>query len=146
MRSIKYLRPPINFNDNKRINYFNSQLRVAYDFSIIKNKGGIVPHVDGQRKYLSLMLYFPDNKYNDLNYGTTFWACKKKNFSNKHIENSDEIISFRKKEQVLYRTPFTKNCLYGFIRNNVSWHSVEPIDVNDKYLRRSVNINFFYEN
>jgi hypothetical protein len=36
-----------------------SKLKVGCDYSFIKNKGGIVPHVDGQGKYSSLMLYFP---------------------------------------------------------------------------------------
>ena len=105
-----------------------------------------VPHVDGQRKYLSLMLYFPNDEYNDSEYGTTFWDCKVQNFNNIHIEDSEEIKLFKDKYKPLYRTNFEKNCLYGFSRNNTSWHSVEPLDIKENYLRRSININFYYEN
>ena len=26
-----------------------------------------------------------------------------------------------------------------------SWHSIEPIDVSDNYIRKSININFIYK-
>jgi hypothetical protein len=32
----------------------------------------IAPHTDGQRKYLSLMLYFPDDEIKEKEYGTSF--------------------------------------------------------------------------
>ena len=85
LRMIKYLRYPIkNNNLNSFTDYLFSKIDVQYMFSFIKNKGGINPHVDAQRKYLSLMLYFPDGT-KDIEYGTTFWHSKIQNHSNTHI-------------------------------------------------------------
>lgn len=147
IRTLKYLRPPI-LSDGKRkiTDIFKSKLRIRYDYSLIKNNGGIVPHVDGQRKYLSLMIYFPNKNFNDGEYGTTFWNCNDKNLNNLHIEDPKHIELFKKNNKPLYRTEFKKNCLFGFVRNNTSWHSVEPLNIDEGYLRRSININFYYEN
>jgi hypothetical protein len=56
LRTLKYLRPPIySSSDEKQLrDIFLSKLKIRYDYSFIKNNGGIVPHVDGQRKYLDL--------------------------------------------------------------------------------------------
>lgn len=145
IKKLKYLRPASK-NKNIIFNFLFSKIRVEYDFSIITNNGGIVPHSDAQRKYLSLMIYFPDKNYHDRDYGTSFWDCKSPNYTNTHIEDKEEIIRFKKQNKLILKTPFISNCLFGFIRNNYSWHSVEPLDINKSYARRSININFFYDN
>jgi len=33
-----------------------------------------------------------------------------------------------------------------FLRNDFSWHSVEPVDVAPNYIRKSLNISFIYKN
>jgi hypothetical protein len=130
--------------DNFRINYIPgklnylpdfllSKLKVSCQFSFIKNMGGIKPHVDSQTKYLSLMLYFPDKEYNDYEYGTTFWDSDIKSYTGAHIENDIEASNFKKNSKILYKTPFISNVLWGFIRNNQSWHSVEPIFIDNNY-------------
>ena len=48
----------------------------------------------------------------------------------------------KKNSKLVYKTPFEANCVYGFLRNNVSWHTVEPLDVSPEYMRKSININF----
>mgnify|MGYP001230236065 CR=1 FL=1 len=145
LRKIKYLRVPKIFSDNQKINkLFFSEINVKYGFSYIKNEGGIVPHVDSQRKYLSLMLYFPNNE-NCENYGTTFFDSKIPNYSNTHLEEN-EIKNFKVNNKILFRTPFISNCLFGFVRNDFSWHSVEPINIYNKFVRRSININFLLKN
>jgi hypothetical protein len=146
LKKVKYLRLPKLNKKNSIFDNFFSKLRVGCEFSSIKNLGGIYPHVDGNKKYLSLMIYFPQKKYNDSEYGTTFWDCNIKNHSNKHLNNLDELQNFKKNSKILYKTPFEKNVLYGFIKNNISWHSVEPIKIGENYVRKSININFFYEN
>ena len=47
-----------------------------------------------QRKYLSLMLYFPD-KDSCENYGTTFFDSKIPNHSNTHLDKK-ELKNFKK--------------------------------------------------
>jgi len=147
LRTIKYLRKPVSYDEKKYLpNFLFSKLKVSYQFSFIKNMGGIKPHVDAQTKYLSLMLYFPDKKYNDYEYGTTFWDSDIQSYTGAHIENVNEASNFKKNAKILYKTPFVSNVLWGFVRNNQSWHSVEPIFVNDNYIRKSININFIYTN
>ena len=43
----------------------------------------------------------------------------------------------------MFKNMFDKNNLYGFVKNNYSWHS-RKISVHDKYYRKSININFLY--
>jgi len=147
LRKLKYLRKATVYSEKNYLpDFLFSKLRVSYQLSFIKNMGGIKPHVDSQTKYLSLMLYFPDKKYNDYEYGTTFWDSNIQSHSGAHIEDGNELINFKKNSKILYKTPFVSNVLWGFIRNNQSWHSVEPINVSDEYIRKSININFFIEN
>ena len=147
LRKAKYLRYPITDNGNSSFfDLFFSKISIGYNYSFIKNEGGIVPHVDSQRKYLSLMLYFPDEFEKEVEYGTTFWKSKIPNFLNNHIKNAEELKNFKKESSILYRTPFVSNCLYVFLRNDFSWHTVEPLNVSKEYIRKSININFFYNN
>ena len=147
LRTIKYLRKPVRYDEKNYLpDFLFSKLKVSCQFSFIKNLGGIKPHVDSQTKYLSLMLYFPDKKYNDYEYGTTFWDSDMQSYTGAHIENDNEASNFKKNAKILYKTPFVSNVLWGFVRNNESWHSVEPIDIDNNYVRKSININFIYEN
>ena len=147
LRKFRYLRYPVP-DDNKKslLDFLFSKISVNYQFSYIKNNGGIVPHVDAQRKYLSLLLYFPDHENKETNYGTTFWESNIPNSSNTHIENKEKIREFYNKSKKLYTTPFKPNCLYGFLRNNFSWHTVEPVNIDLNYIRKSLTINFIYNN
>lgn len=147
LRKIRYLRYPImGKNSNSLLDNFFSKIEVDYSFSYIMNRGGIAPHVDAQRRYISLILYFPDNENNikESEYGTTFWINDKKNFKNEYV--IEDIEKFRKENKILVKSPFVSNCLYGFLRNDFSWHTVEPIDVHPNYIRKSLNISFIYTN
>ena len=147
LTKMKYLRFPIIDNKEKSLlDFLFSKISVDYHFSYIKNKGSMWPHVDAQRKYASLMLYFPDEDEKEIEYGTTFWESNTPNFSNKHIIDQDKVNNFKNENKVLYKFPFVPNCMYGFIRNNFSWHTVEPIDVSSNYIRKSINIYFIYNN
>jgi len=147
LRKIKYLRYPILENSKvSLLDFLFSKISVSYSFSYIKNNGGIVPHVDSERKYLSLLLYFPDDIEKEIEYGTTFWSSKSPNFSNTHIQDVAKISEFKNKSKVFFKSPFVANCLYGFNRNDFSWHTVEPMDVNPNYVRKSLNINLIYQN
>ena len=114
------------------------------------NMSYIVPHTDSGEKLLSLMIYFPeyenlDSKFysKEINYGTSFWDSKINNFNNVHQEGSLRD-NFKQNSQKLLRPKFTGNKLIGFLKNPYSWHSVEPIDVHDNYIRKSININFYF--
>jgi len=140
------LDPLKEFIKKKAPSFINSNIFLDYEYSFIKNNGQIVPHVDALRKYQSLMLYFPDSIFDDYSYGTSFWESDEKNWDNIHIENEEDRKNFKKKNKIIYQTPFEANCLYGFLRNDFSWYSVEPKNINQNYIRKSININFYYTN
>ncbi len=121
------------------------------EYSYIFNKGKIVPHTDSRYKLLSLMLYFPKFEKTKKNYfqkekniGTIFWNSKKKNLNNIHLENPKDEKKFLKNNKILIKLPFEKYHLYGFIRNKYSWHSVDKVSMNKNYIRKSLNINFYF--
>ena len=155
-RVLKYLRlGKLDLNGKKNIfDFLFSKISINISYSLINNNGLILPHTDSLRKFLSLMIYFPefddsneDKKLflNEKDYGTTFWNSSIKNFNNEHISN-EKKNEFIKKSEIFYTTPFEQNVLYGFIRNNNSWHSVEPKEISKDYIRKSININFMYLN
>jgi hypothetical protein len=147
IKKLKYLRYPVRDSEqNVLLDNLSSKISVGYNFSFIKNNGGIVPHVDAKRKYLSLMLYFPDSNIEEIEYGTTFWDSNYYNKTNTHITDNNQIKNFKEKSKLYFKTPFVSNCLYGFIRNDLSWHTVEPVNISQNYIRKSININFYYKN
>jgi len=118
-----------------------------FQFSYIYNHGYITPHLDGRKKLISLMLYFPDNLPNkDLNkkqqeIGTCFYFNSRMiEGSNIHLKNENEIKTLEETSE-FYQTPFVAKHLYGFIRNERSWHSVKRLNIKDNYVRKSLNIN-----
>lgn len=151
---LKLLRYP-KYVDNfskKEFSYifsFFSKIRPEIQYSYILNGGKIVPHTDSGEKLISLMIYFPDDnldakqKESEKNYGTQFWESNFSNFDNIHQEESLENV-FKLKAKKLYKTTFLPKKLYGFIKNESSWHSVEPINVSPNYIRKSININFYF--
>jgi len=92
------------------------------------------------------MLYFPDDEKKEIDYGTTFWESSIPNPTNTHIQDREKIREFKSKSKQLYKSQFIPNCLYGFLRNDFSWHTVEPINIDTNYIRKSININFIYDN
>ena len=133
----------------KNISLF-SKLRITIQYSYILNNGKIVPHADAGDKLLTLLLFFP--KYNqnqdfferEKNYGTTFWKSNHENINNSHLNDKIKQKKFFKNSEVLFKANFLKNYCVGFIKNKYSWHSVEPINVNEDYIRKSININIYY--
>lgn len=128
---------------------FVSNLETRVEFSFLTNNAVINPHTDAVKKMISLMLYFPDEKSkfsleNQKKFGTQFWSSKTKNFKNKHIEETSQIENFFKNNDIVCSTAFEKYHLYGFIRNSLSWHSVNKILADENFIRRSININIFF--
>lgn len=139
------------FNKNSILYNFSlfNKIKTEIQYSYILNNGEIVPHTDSGEKILSLMLYFPDyeeNNHNlqskEENYGTQFWISQKKNFENRHQEEENYNV-FKENSTKLLKTKFKSNILYGFIKNENSWHSVEPTNISKNYIRKSININFY---
>ena len=89
------------------------------------------------------MLYFPEGLKQEKELGTIFWNSNLKNFKNKHIDNSEDLDKFYSLSEKILKTSFEENTLYGFIKNSNSWHSLDTININENYIRKSININFF---
>lgn len=141
----KLLKPKnINSKDNFFKNLFYTNINRHIEYSYIFNKGRIVPHTDGRKKLLSLMLYFPEGKEGEEEIGTTFWDSNKKNLRNKHLKDVNKEKKFKRDNKILTKLDFKRYDLYGFIRTSKSWHSVETFDLNKDYVRKSLNINFTF--
>jgi len=146
---LKLLRAPkIKKKINKQnLNYYFSiftPYKIDIQYSMINNNGKIVPHTDSGEKLLTLMIYFPDNDSNiEEQYGTSFWDSAFSNFNNLHQKDHLEF-KFKNKAKIFYKSKFKPNTMVGFIKNSSSWHSVEPLDVNKNYVRKSININISF--
>lgn len=127
-----------------------SKYKITIQYSYILNDGMIVPHTDAGDKILTLLLYFPQYQNNllyknkELKYGTTFWESDFKNKNDKHVRNINDQTQFKKMSKILFEADFIENNLFGFIKNKYSWHSVEPTNIHDGYVRKSININIYY--
>ena len=103
----------------------------------------IQPHNDSPAKLISLMLYFPSEKLENLNIGTTFYDTKYKNFSNKqpNFFRKEQASFFKENFVETFTLPFKKKNLYCFIKSDLSWHSVKKLEIPGNEIRRSININ-----
>ena len=158
IRNFKSLRYPKIYDSKKSLFDFLlskilfSKIKVSYQISFIGNMGGIYPHVDNNSKFLSLMLYFPTSEDNEINYGTTFWQSKnnqnQKSLSNEagHKPTITEIDHFKSNNIPYFTSKFSFNTLVGFVSRKNSWHSVEQLNINKNYIRKSININFIIKN
>ena len=123
------------------------KLDVRIEYSFIRNEGFILPHTDSKSKFISLMLYFPKYKENDLEFnkenqlGTILYDSKLKNYSSTHL-SGDQLNIFFKESKVIQKLPFKPFHLYGFMRSSNSWHALDKININKDYERFSVNINY----
>lgn len=112
---------------------------IQFEFSVFSDGGYIRPHTDSRKKLISLLLYFPDDKWdNSYKGGTTFFDTEsstlKQNWENKPLDDYTGLIPF-------YETPYEKNILCGFVKSCNSWHSVERLKLPDGIFRRSLCIN-----
>ena len=57
-----------------------------------------------------------------------------------------EEENFKNDSKVIFNSKYLPNYMCGFIRTDKSWHTVEPLDIDSNYIRRSININFMYDN
>ena len=133
---------------------FYQNINFSFEFSILNNNCHIPPHADSTKSILSLMLYFPEENYknidlkkvNDL--GTNFY--KKKDEVNEifidgwekdKLLSEKEAILFKKNYEIFYKTRFEENTLYGFIKNGRSWHDFSPFNLEKDFERKSINFN-----
>ena len=125
-------------------NIFFNDISIGFQISYMSNKAKIVPHTDSISKLLSLMIYFPDGSVpGEENFGTVFFDSSSENYYNEHLSEENKEKIFKKNNKIIYKALFKDdNIIYGFIKNEKSWHCVDTINASDNYIRRSININF----
>jgi hypothetical protein len=126
--------------------------QVEVEYSSISQNCFIPPHTDSKNKRLSLILYLNDPQKKQLDerlqkdLGTTFWSKKAsasrelRAFDSSFIQNADRI-EFEENYEPCHVSRYEPNKIVGFIKSDVSWHSVEPIKSN--YDRRALVINVY---
>jgi hypothetical protein len=116
----------------------NQPVKMAFEFSRLERESFVPPHTDHPNKLASLILYFPDPKWQD-NYGgsTEFYRPKNRaldnNWDNRTV-TFDDLVPF-------YRAPFVPNQLVVFLKSKNSYHGVTPITCPEGMSRNSLNIN-----
>lgn len=154
LRTIKYLRPFVKLDteNNSFFDFLYSKLKISIQLSYMLNNSKIVPHTDSVREVLALLIYFPQYNQNqneyaiERKYGTVFFESNDFNYDNQHLLDKDKENLFKKKSKIIYTSDYEHNTCCGFIRNDKSWHTVEPCDIAPNYIRRSININFIIIN
>lgn len=129
---------------------FFKKVKINYEISYLLNGAHMEPHTDSRSKLGSIMLYFPQKKLSsdedikkEKEIGTQFWDSELANYENDNFLNFKE--NFYNKSAKSIKTTFEKYTAYGFLKNDKSWHSVDHININQDYIRRSINISLSYD-
>lgn len=119
---------------------------IEVHYSSIEQGGFIPPHTDSPKKRMSLVLYLPSDPLPDdmaLNCGTVFYAPKAKTPNWERFDsgllNEQQTQKFLSNHKVAHVSRFVPNRCVGFIKSDVSWHAVAPIEAN--YDRRAIVMN-----
>ena len=121
------------------------EVRLGFEFSLMKNEDYIPPHNDTENKLVSLMIYFPEEYQDrDKNLGTNFFQSTKENYNlwKGDMMNEVESKEFYKNYSIFYTSKFEKNKLVGFLKSSESWHDVSIVNTKSN-LRKSLNINLY---
>lgn len=120
-------------------------MRFSFEFSSMCNGAYLPPHTDSTSKLLSILIYLPiDNNKSSL--GTKFFKAKRsspyRSWDSKQLANK-ELSEFYSTHELLYAPAFELGNTVGFIKSDLSWHSVEAIECPIPICRNSFNISLF---
>ena len=95
------------------------------------------------------MVYYLSDDDNEVLNGTEFWKINKninkwKNWNNKHLKTELELKNFYEDCEVVHKSNFKSNKLVGFVKNDISWHSVMNLAGNENLLRKTFNLYIRY--
>ena len=118
------------------------------EFAYMANGAQSFPHTDGLKKILSLLLYFPDEDVSEevnKDLGTAFYSSNEFALTAEDVKNKtstlEKVKKFKERNKIACTFHFKKKSMFGFIKSNKSWNSVEPIKVHDNFIRKNININ-----
>tara|TARA_Y200000002_G_scaffold131739_1_gene108574 strand:- start:60934 stop:61812 length:879 start_codon:yes stop_codon:yes gene_type:complete len=129
----------------KAFNIYSTQV----EFSKIGPGASISPHTDSFTKRMALVFYTPLSELNQdmiKSWGTTFWQAKpglkplKSWFSNHKIDQK-ELRNFYDENEVFTSIDYEANKINGFIKSDLSWHSVEKNNYEENRVAIVINIH-----
>ena len=112
----------------------------------------IIPHTDSKNKIATFMLYLPSPEQENLDLGTSFFrpiSKKSKKYSNfNNLTAKTEKFPllyplFYDEMEIFYKSKFQYENLICFVKNDMSWHSVQPLEISPHDSRVSINFNFY---
>lgn len=121
------------------------EVKWSFHFAIQNSDEKVLPHTDARGKLLSMIYYLSDKDKGQDNAGTEFWEIKKNkhkwiNWNNKHIKDNIELREFKNDCEIFHKSKFEPNKLVGFVKSDISWHSVINVGVNNQGLRKTLNL------
>ena len=141
-------------NNPKSSNWFRSifclNLNIDLKIDSIGKRGMINPHRDASRKLLTLMFYFPDIDWKKEWGGDTVFYKLKSNESKKKFFKTkwrqlnnvpkENLEEFYELFEDFSRGDFITNSISGLCANKYSYHSVNPINIDDTRQRKTVRM------
>jgi hypothetical protein len=125
-------------------------IRYSFEFSYMENGAYIPPHTDSKNKVISMIFYFADPEIDWFNYscGTSFFKLNKgarsefKSWESVHLEGQ-MLEDFYEQSSVFHRSEFKPNKFLLFIKSDISWHEVKPIQLPKNISRKAFIVNIF---
>jgi hypothetical protein len=147
-RGLRVLLPWVIKENNSNI--FSLKLRAEVSIDSIGKRGKINPHRDASRKLITIMFYFPDEDWKKNWGGDTifyqiksqdkkkkFYKTKWRKFNNVSLDNLPEFYDVFEE---FSKGDFIRNSISGLCANPLSYHSVNPIEIDDKRRRKTVRL------
>ena len=125
------------------IKKFFRKVKALMSFSIQKGQHTMFPHTDNDTKLISMIYYLPGKSWkSDSIGGTEFWKNNQNpnKWKNSIMTYNSTFEDFKKDHSIFHTCKYEENKLVGFVRSNISWHSVANTE-NSNEDRKSVNIH-----
>jgi hypothetical protein len=129
----------------KAFNIYSTQV----EFSKLGPGASIAPHTDSFTKRMALVFYTPLSKITSAmssNWGTSFWQTRKgheptKSWKSNHMLDDKDLNDFMAKNEIVKSIHYTANKINGFIKSDISWHSVEKNTYSENRVAIVINIH-----
>lgn len=133
------------FFKTKLFNVYTTQV----EFSQLSQGASIAPHTDSLTKRMALVFYTPFNKLTEGmidNWGTTFWKVKPgqkpfRSWLSNHQLKESELNDFYARNEIVASVDYEPNRINGFIKNDLSWHSVKKNEYEQSRVAIVINIH-----